>query len=252
MPDRPLSCHLSFFVCSPKQLLHHQLLFILILYQLVPDVFLYRSLIPPHRIDIISTAPEFHRIDIISTAPEFPVPVSVLQVREPVEYHQTALPLQVSHHARHAVLRRYRHQHMYMIGTGLCFQYLDFFPFCIAPSVSSRFQCAAARRSPVSCTSVRTLYGICSSIWYELDSHYPFPFSFFSVLPGSRTFDSRMGFSLCIAKAFRNLRTIRGFRCTKTILRLILSIRRIVLSQIIVIHLQAVSIFFRDLVVFCI
>ncbi len=60
-----------------------------------------------------------------SLRPELPVAELVLQARVPVEYHQRALALQVSHHARHAVFRRYGHQHVHVVGHQVPLYYLD-------------------------------------------------------------------------------------------------------------------------------
>ena len=57
----------------------------------------------------------------VAAAPELPVAVSVLQIRRPVEYHQAVLSLQIPHHARYAVFRRYRQQHVYMIRASHCY-----------------------------------------------------------------------------------------------------------------------------------
>ena len=62
---------------------------------------------------------------VVSLRPELPVSELVLQARVPVEYHQRALALQVSHHARHAVFRRYGHQHVHVVGHQVPLYYLD-------------------------------------------------------------------------------------------------------------------------------
>ena len=62
---------------------------------------------------------------VVALRPELPVAELVLQVRVPVEYHQRALALQVSHHARHAVFRRYGHQHVHVVGHQVPLYYLD-------------------------------------------------------------------------------------------------------------------------------
>ena len=49
----------------------------------------------------------------------------VLQIRVLVEYHQRALPLEIAHHARYAVLRRYQHQHVHVVGHQVPLDYLD-------------------------------------------------------------------------------------------------------------------------------
>lgn len=56
------------------------------------------------------------RAYVMPLCPEVAVPELVLQVRVPVEYHQAALPLQVSHELRHAVLRRYARQQVDVVG----------------------------------------------------------------------------------------------------------------------------------------
>ena len=62
---------------------------------------------------------------VVALRPELPVAELVLQARVPVEYHQRALALQVSHHARHAVLRGYRDQHVHVVGHQVPLYYLD-------------------------------------------------------------------------------------------------------------------------------
>ena len=77
----PLLVLFRWFTCKRgKQLLHHQLLFVLILYQMVPDILLYRSFVSSHG------------IYIIPAAPELPVPIFVFQVRKLIEDHQAAFP----------------------------------------------------------------------------------------------------------------------------------------------------------------
>lgn len=51
----------------------------------------------------------------------------------PVEYHQRALALQVSHHARHAVFRRYGHQHVHVVGHQVPLYDLDSLAFAELP-----------------------------------------------------------------------------------------------------------------------
>ena len=80
---------------------------------LLPDVFGDRRLVQPDG------------RHVVALRPELPVAELVLQVRVPVEYHQRALPLQVSHHARHAVFRRYSHQHVHVVGHQVPLYYLD-------------------------------------------------------------------------------------------------------------------------------
>lgn len=67
---------------------------------LLPDVLRDRGLV------------QADRGHAVALGPELPVAELVLHVRVLVEYHQRALPLQVAHHARYAVLRRYRQQHV--------------------------------------------------------------------------------------------------------------------------------------------
>ena len=62
---------------------------------------------------------------VVALRPELPVAELALQVRVPVEYHQRALALQISHHARHAVFRRYGHQHVHVVGHQVPLYYLD-------------------------------------------------------------------------------------------------------------------------------
>ena len=80
---------------------------------LLPDVFGDRRLVQPDG------------RHVVSLRPELPVSELVLQARVPVEYHQRALALQVSHHARHAVFRRYGHQHARVVGHQVPLYYLD-------------------------------------------------------------------------------------------------------------------------------
>ena len=80
---------------------------------LLPDVFGDRRLVQPDG------------RHVVALRPELPVAELVLQVRVPVEYHQRALALQVSHHARHAVFRRYSHQHVHVVGHQVPLYCLD-------------------------------------------------------------------------------------------------------------------------------
>ena len=63
--------------------------------------------------------------DVAALRPEPPVAEPVLQVGALVEDHERTLALQVAHHARHAVLRRYRQQHVHMVGHEVPLYYLD-------------------------------------------------------------------------------------------------------------------------------
>ena len=69
----------------------------------------------------------------VALRPELPVAELALQVRVPVEYHQRALALQVSHHARHAVFRRYGHQHVHVVGRQVPLYGLDSLVFAELP-----------------------------------------------------------------------------------------------------------------------
>ncbi len=80
---------------------------------LLPDVFGDRRLVQPDG------------RHVVALRPELPVAELVLQARVSVEYHQRALALQVSHHARHAVFRRYGHQHVHVVGHQVPLYYLD-------------------------------------------------------------------------------------------------------------------------------
>ena len=80
---------------------------------LLPDVFGDRRLVQPDG------------RHVVALRPELPVAEFALQARVPVEYHQRALALQVSHHARHAAFRRYGHQHMHVVGHLVPLHYLD-------------------------------------------------------------------------------------------------------------------------------
>ena len=62
---------------------------------------------------------------VVALRPELPVAELVLEVGVPVEYHQRALPLQVAHDARDAVLRRDRQQHVHVVGHQVPLDYLD-------------------------------------------------------------------------------------------------------------------------------
>ena len=63
--------------------------------------------------------------DVVALGPELTVTELVLQARVFVEYHQRILPLEIAHHTRYAVLRRYRHQHVYMVEHQVPLNYLD-------------------------------------------------------------------------------------------------------------------------------
>jgi len=67
---------------------------------------------------------------VVALGPELPVAELVLHVRVLVEYHQRALPLQVAHHARYAVLRRYRQQHVDVVGHQVPLD--DLYPLVLA------------------------------------------------------------------------------------------------------------------------
>ena len=69
-----------------------------------------------------------YRIYIISSAPKRPVSMLVFQVSMSLVYNPATFPFQKSHNARYAQLWRYFYQHMYMIGTYLCFYYCHSFP----------------------------------------------------------------------------------------------------------------------------
>ena len=94
-------------------LLHAQLVLGDVAGVLLPDVFGDRRLVQPDG------------RHVVALRPELPVAELVLQARVPVEYHQRALALQVSHHARHAVFRRYSHQHVHVVGHQVPLYYLD-------------------------------------------------------------------------------------------------------------------------------
>ena len=68
------------------ELFHTQLVLRYIFLQLFPDVLLYRLFVAPYC------------IHIIPATPEMPIPIFILQIRMPIEYHQATLPFQVSHH----------------------------------------------------------------------------------------------------------------------------------------------------------
>ena len=70
----------------------------LIGFQLVLDIGFYRSRILPGR------------VYIVATAPKFAVSVCKLHIPEFLEYHQTTLPLQISHKSRNAHFGWYAHQ----------------------------------------------------------------------------------------------------------------------------------------------
>ena len=94
-------------------LLHAQLVLGDVAGFLLPDVFGDRRLVQPDG------------RHVVALRPELPVAELVLQARVPVEYHQRAIALQVSHHARHAVFRRYSHQHVHVVGHQVPLYYLD-------------------------------------------------------------------------------------------------------------------------------
>ena len=145
-----------------EQLLHYQLLVVLVLCKLVPYVLFYRSPVPPNS------------VHVIPSAQELPVAVPVLKIRKPVEYHQAALPLQIPHHAGHAVFRRYRQQHVDMVRTRLRLQYLYPLAYAQLPQYLSYLYSYLS----VYCLSAilrrKHYVGTYNSIWYELNSHYPF------------------------------------------------------------------------------
>ena len=62
---------------------------------------------------------------VVALRPELPVAELALQARVPVEYHQRALALQIPHDACDAVLRRYSHQHVHVVGHQVPLYYLD-------------------------------------------------------------------------------------------------------------------------------
>ena len=68
--------------------------------------------------------------NVVALGPELPVAELVLHVRVPVEYHQRAFPLQIAHHAGHAVLRRYRQQHVDVVGHQVPLD--DLYPLVLA------------------------------------------------------------------------------------------------------------------------
>ena len=70
---------------------------------------------------------------VVALRPELPVAELVLQVRVPVEYHQRALALQIPHDARHAVFRRYGHQHVHVVGHQVPLYDLDSLVFAELP-----------------------------------------------------------------------------------------------------------------------
>ena len=88
---------------------------------LLPDVFRDGGLV------------QADRRDVVALRPELPVAELVLQARVPVEYHQRALALQVSHLARHAVFRRYGHQHVHVVGHQVPLYDLDSLVFAELP-----------------------------------------------------------------------------------------------------------------------
>ncbi len=66
----------------------------------------------------------------VALSPELPVAELVLHVLVPVEYHQRALPFQIAHHAGHAALRRYRQQHVDVVGHQVLLD--DLYPLVLA------------------------------------------------------------------------------------------------------------------------
>ena len=53
----------------------------------------------------------------------------IAQMRKTLEYHQRALPFQIPHYLRHAILGRKLDAHMDMVHTRICFHYLYSFVF---------------------------------------------------------------------------------------------------------------------------
>lgn len=109
---------LAFFYTLTRKRVHilfyRQLFFCVIFPQLIPDI-------PPYRLLISS-----YRADIVTSTPKMSVPLFIFQIRVFFEYHQTAFSLQVPHYLRYTVFRWDWNQHMYMIFTCFCLQYLHF------------------------------------------------------------------------------------------------------------------------------
>ena len=66
------------------------------------------------------------RIYVITSTPKMSIPIFVFQIRMSVEYHERTFSFQISHKVRYIYIRRYAHQHMYMIRARFCFMY--FYP----------------------------------------------------------------------------------------------------------------------------
>ena len=80
------------------------------------------------------------RVHIVPTAPKFTAPILVLQFSELLVQHRTALPFQVSHKARHRILRRNLYQHMHMVRAHFCLYDLHMLPLTQLPQNLSHRQ----------------------------------------------------------------------------------------------------------------
>ena len=95
------------YVLLQRKLFHHA-----VFAQLIADVLLNRFLIATNC------------IDIVSATPKMAAPVFVFQIRVPVENHQRAFALQVTHELRHADVWRDTQKHVDMIRTCFGFENL--------------------------------------------------------------------------------------------------------------------------------
>ena len=113
---------LRFLVLTTRKRVHKlfqsQLICRLIRLKLISDIFRYLLFIPPYC------------ICIVPSRSEMAVSVLVLQIRMPVENHQAAFSLMISHGLRYIVLWRYTDEHVDMVGTRFCFY--ELYPFLLA------------------------------------------------------------------------------------------------------------------------
>ena len=82
-----------------------------VLLKLISDILRYDLFVASHSIYIVPSAPKISRS------------ILVLQIRVPVEDHQTALSLEKSHELCYTQIRRDTYQHVDVIIACLCFNY---------------------------------------------------------------------------------------------------------------------------------
>ena len=69
-----------------------------------------------------------YRINVVASTPEHPTTILELQIAELFINHQATLTLQIPNEAGYTHLGRYLEQHMDMVRTALCLNYLHTFP----------------------------------------------------------------------------------------------------------------------------